>query len=435
MNKKYNIVILCGADPYIGPGIIALNLFHSLRKDGHYVEIISNQYFSETDSAIKSIANKQSDSQSILKMFSFKSIISKVKKIFRVKTNSKYLMHSINKQNHVSYSSAVLNKLNYNPDVFIYLFSHFFLNPQDLKVIYEKTNSPILFWLMDSEAMTGGCHFTWDCQGFKNNCGSCPGIQSAKRNDKTFFNLKQKREIFQSIDLQPIYATERQRQMLQESSVFKNIKSHKAHIIVEEDKYKKSPDGRSKYNLPSDKKLIFFASQNLEEERKGMRILLNSLTILASKLTEHEKSNIVLIIAGNQLNDLYTKKIQFEYIHLGYLPHSSFPEVMSCIDIFICPSIEDSGPMVINQSLMSGSPVVAFDMGVATDFIVNNKTGYLAKKGDEIDLANGVHSLLCMSNEELILVSENCRKIAIENFGTKSIINQFNVIFSSCMKN
>lgn len=341
-------------------------------------------------------------------------------------------MLSINNQNKAIYSSAVLKKIKNSPDFFIYMFSHFFLNPVDLQIMYKATKTPILFWLMDSEAMTGGCHFTWQCEKYINTCGNCPGLNSHLKNDQSFVNLINKNKVFQSVNIQPVYATEHQRQMLSKSLVFKNKESHKVYIPVDEYKYFNEREVRKKHNLPNDKKLIFFAASQIDDERKGMSILNNALNILVDRLTEVEKNELILVIAGHRFDKLEVEW-SFNYVHLGYLSQYDFAKIMNCCDLFICPSIEDSGPMVINQALMSGTPVVAFEMGIAKDFIKNGITGYIAKLGDQNDLANGIYSLLHLSDSELLSMSENCRKIALENFSSKAIVSQFNEIFKNLL--
>jgi glycosyltransferase involved in cell wall biosynthesis len=51
--------------------------------------------------------------------------------------------------------------------------------------------------------------------------------------------------------------------------------------------------------------------------------------------------------------------------------------------------------MMIPESMLCGTPVVAFDSGGAPDLIRSLETGYLAKYKDCADLANGILTLLC----------------------------------------
>jgi glycosyltransferase involved in cell wall biosynthesis len=82
-------------------------------------------------------------------------------------------------------------------------------------------------------------------------------------------------------------------------------------------------------------------------------------------------------------------------------------------DTFVCPSIEDSGPMMINESLMCGTPVVSFDMGVAGDLVHTGTTGYRARLGDCRDLARGIGAILALSPDQRDAVARECRQLAL----------------------
>ena len=64
-----------------------------------------------------------------------------------------------------------------------------FLTFKNLFEINQKTKAPIALYMMDMATVTGGCHYAWDCKGYLNNCGSCPGIYSDDPNDISRKNL------------------------------------------------------------------------------------------------------------------------------------------------------------------------------------------------------------------------------------------------------
>ena len=74
------------------------------------------------------------------------------------------------------------------------------------------------------------------------------------------------------------------------------------------------------------------------------------------------------------------------------------------------PSVLDAGPMMINQALSCGLPVVSFEMGVALDVLKNAGTGYCAKLGDYEDFANGIHFIYSLNELEYTSVSFKCFK-------------------------
>jgi glycosyltransferase involved in cell wall biosynthesis len=434
MNKKYNIIILCGVNPYSGGGIIALDMMNAFEEDGHEVKIISNEYFEFKDKNIISISRKK-EKKSFINIYSLNKTRKRILQFLKKSESlSKYNMFSLKKQVKISYSKCIVKKLNKNPDFFIYMFSHNFLTPNDLKFIYNKTNSKILFWLMDSAAMTGGCHFTWNCKGYVEYCGNCPGIKSNKNNDLTNKNMLQKHEVFNQIELYAIYGGEKMKQMLLESSLFKDKEIYKAPPPIDKDYYTNALREKSceELEFPKNKKLIFIAANQLSSERKGMKILLQALDGLSKQLADEDRKNIFLIIAGNNIKAI-EKDIPFEYKYLGFLPHDGFAKAIRSVHLFICPSIEDYGPMVINQSFMSGTPVVAFDMGVASEIIHTGITGYRAKLGDVEDLTKGIKYVLDLNAEKWQSMSDNCRALALNEFSVERVRNYFYHAFTEIL--
>ena len=73
--------------------------------------------------------------------------------------------------------------------------------------------------------------------------------------------------------------------------------------------------------------------------------------------------------------------------------------------------------MMINQSIMSGTPVVAFEMGVALDLVISGKTGYLAKLQDIRELSSGISKILYLNELDYKKMCENCRNIALKECG------------------
>ena len=141
-------------------------------------------------------------------------------------------------------------------------------------------------------------------------------------------------------------------------------------------------------------------------------------------MNKNLENRVLLLIAGSG----FDKKdlLPFEYYDLGQVDnHLGIASAYQAADIFACPSIEDSGPSMINQSLMCGTPVVSFEMGVALDLILNGKTGYRAKLKDSQDLANGMCSILNMPDAEYEEMANNCRKLALKLYEPTVNINNW----------
>ena len=182
--------------------------------------------------------------------------------------------------------------------------------------------------------------------------------------------------------------------------------------------------------LPLDKKIVFFGAANLRHPRKGMKYLIHALEILKRDNSRSIK-DVFLLIAGNGLGDM---ELPFEFKNIGYLStEEQLASAYKACDVFVCPSIEDSGPLMINQAIMSGRPVVAFNMGVAPDLVLNGITGYLANCRDSEEFAYGLKSLLELSSIEWDEYSRNCRDLGLTKFSKAVNTSQVNLILKTLL--
>jgi glycosyltransferase involved in cell wall biosynthesis len=154
-----------------------------------------------------------------------------------------------------------------------------------------------------------------------------------------------------------------------------------------------------------DKKIIFFGAARLDVPRKGFAFLRESLTLLA----RDNYLDLLLVIAGSgiayQLDAIPIKKVL-----LGNLNFEELAATYHAADIFVCPTIADSGPTMVNQSIMCGTPVVTFDVGVCMDLVLEKETGILVNKNDSFGLYNGI--CYCSKQPKYILwLEENRRNV------------------------
>jgi glycosyltransferase involved in cell wall biosynthesis len=283
---------------------------------------------------------------------------------------------------------------------------------------------------------TGGCHYAWECKGYQNSCGSCPGLFSSDPSDISNKNLNFKKGYLDRINLEVIAGSEWQLLQARASTLFKNKRIHKMLIPIDPIVFKPVDKQkiRHRLNIPADRKILFFGAVGLAERRKGMHFLIESLHRLKElmKSSDHELADKILLLIAGQEFDAMTESLPFEYTYMGYLNSGSqLAEAYQAADVFICPSIEDSGPMMVNQSIMSGTPVVSFNMGVSVDLVRTGETGYLAQLKDSNDMAMGLFRILKLAPDDYNRMSFKCREVAMRLFSPEVRIE----LLESIMKN
>ena len=64
-----------------------------------------------------------------------------------------------------------------------------FVNVRDL----AKVNKPMIWTLRDMWPMTGGCHYSMECESYRKGCGNCPQLGSRFKNDLSRLIWKRKK--------------------------------------------------------------------------------------------------------------------------------------------------------------------------------------------------------------------------------------------------
>ena len=282
-----------------------------------------------------------------------------------------------------------------------------YANAKYVRKLQELTGAKVYYWMIDEACLSGGCHFPWDCEGYKSSCTDCPMTKSRIIQSTIRKNFLHKQRYLSS-DAEVVLPTEMDRRRLEQSLLWKGHKWHKMIEIVNEEIFFPIEDAialKEELGLPIDKKLILFGSADLSEERKGMKVLIEALQKI-------DRQDVVCVVIGSQDK----LDIKLPNIRLGRVDIPTLAKLYRAVDVFVCPSLEDSGPQMINQSIMSGTPVVAFEMGVALDIVKTGETGYLAKWNDAADMAAGIEYILNISEEAYAQMSRYCRDLALKTY-------------------
>jgi glycosyltransferase involved in cell wall biosynthesis len=408
-------------NPKLASGIVALDLFNQLQKKGYNAELLVNRYDPEYPEGIISMETWLMSLKRTM-LYKLQWRYDKLKSRLKLKknnTNPDYRFFQLQEKKQIYKTERLIKKSDIKPDAIILLFVNKFINAKNIYELQEKTQAPILWLMYDMAPLTGGCHYAWDCIGYQNVCGNCPGLFSKNSYDLSHENILYKKKLLSKTRIEILAASEWQFEQAKRSSLFKDNVIHKVLLSVNPTVFKPidKESVRFKLKIPANKKILFFGSVGLTEKRKGMHYLIESLKVLKQKTESTNTSltnKIVLLIAGKEIEQI-VDSLPFEYHYLGTVNNTyGIASAYQAADVFVCPSIEDSGPMMINQSIMCGTPVVSFEMGVAFDLVINGETGYRAKLKDTDDMAEGILNILTLNVSDYKNMSDNCRQMALK---------------------
>jgi glycosyltransferase involved in cell wall biosynthesis len=253
---------------------------------------------------------------------------------------------------------------------------------------------------MDVEPLTGGCHYAFGCDGFTRSCGRCPQLGSNNDRDRSRALWERKRGFLRDLPVVFIAPTGWVESRIRESSLFGGHRVERIPLAVDTSVFRPGDqaDARDRLGLPRERKILFFGCSLHKDPRKGMSYLEEALHILAPRLRDDGGSQgvdrVLLLVAGVPSGD-WLESLPFRRVEMGHIDDDSrLALAYRASDMFVCPSVEEAGPMMIPESMLCGTPVVAFDTGGAPDLIRPGATGYLARYKDSGDLAEGIFRLL-----------------------------------------
>lgn len=270
----------------------------------------------------------------------------------------------------------VVGALDSSYDLVITLWWFGMITSTTLKALYARLKCPILIYAIDMAPITGGCFYFKDCRNFYNGCGNCPALDSASPNDFTHRNFLIKKENYSGMPV-GFMGNSWMNDFAVKSGLFTSGNVFNVSVIINDREFstRDAKIARIETGLPQERKVIFLARSSAEP-RKGCRHIIEGVVRLWNTLGEKEKKEFEIITVGDStIHDaLCVKGVNSTW--LGKLDRSALVTAYQSATFFLSASEDDAGPSMVNQSMMCGTPVIAFDNGTAQDVVVNGVTGF-----------------------------------------------------------
>lgn len=322
----------------------------------------------------------------------------------------------------------VVNKIKkIKPDLVIVYYVADFLSEKQLYRIQQVTQAPVAYYLMDMGMLTGACHYAWDCTGYQSGCIDCPMTDSSII--KTIISRKWRSRNIYYDKIKPIIVSgsEQLSQQVELSGLTKLLDVKKILIGVNSETYSPSNRvaARKDFSFLEDDIVLYFGAQNIEDKRKGFSYLLDALGLLVPMLSPEVIMKVRLFTIG-QGDPIQQCNFPFRHTHLPFISdQSQFSRTYAAADVFICPSVEDSGPMMVNESMMSGTPVIAFDVGVSKDLVISGKTGFRVPTVNSVELASVLSTFVKMTRDDRLMMNKNSRRMALQTCSMERQVESF----------
>lgn len=413
MNRK-NVLILSTGDVN-GAYEAAYKVAHIIKNMGHNV-VMCVKHKTKNENFIKPYRHSLSSAKPNLMMRIVNKIRNKISPVHPSKvisTDSKYSFFSKNESSENIHVESMLKTAGFTPDFIFTGMTVDFLNSTDLLNIYSATKAKIYNITVDMNHFTGGCHYSWGCEGYIKGCDEyCPAITKEDEKITAKNNFEKKYENAQKGNFQIIAGSGLTLLQAQHSKIYKSQKTiYNINSLIDTKLLNRKNRSIAKkvFSLSHDSFYILTGAQNMEDPRKGFSYLLQALEMLDRELPLKKKEKIVLLVVSNSVNEEFNS-VTFKKQKIDYIKDYRLLSLLyQAADLFINSSIEDSGPMMVSEALACGTPVVGFDTGILMNMVIDDYNGYKAPVTDSRKLADGIRKVFELNKD------------AFENFSTNAV--------------
>lgn len=322
--------------------------------------------------------------------------------------DDKYCFYNENEHISAYHFENILKFIKSEPDVIIAAWISFFINYDTLGRLADKFNARPFLLMNDMANITGGCHYAWDCNEYKNSCKNCPAIIDKKFSKNAFQNLQNKLNSIIKYNIKIVSASNATKGEAKSSYLFKHqkeISSINGLIDFSIFNNHNRSVAKSYFGFKNDRLLLFAGATYLNDPRKGFDRLHKALVILDKKLQKNSMQiNLLLLGSNNIISGNYTN---IEFLHKEFTADvNEYALLHQAADIYVSPSLVDSGPSMVIHALASGTPVIGFEIGFVKDFVKDGINGYVVKNFSVEDLANKLYQLIL--RDYSINIENNC---------------------------
>jgi glycosyltransferase involved in cell wall biosynthesis len=285
--------------------------------------------------------------------------------------------------------------------------------------------------------ITGGCHYTGDCERYLHGCGACPQLGSSMANDLSSSLWQRKAQAWASQPMTLVAVSHWIAECARRNPFLAQKPIHVIPNAIDAEQFRPQPKAlaRQQLNLPSETKLLLFGAVSATSPYKGFKPLVQALNHLAHDASDapaHADPKFQMVVFGNSQPHL-DQDIPFPVTHMGYInDNAKLATLYSAADIMIVPSLQDAFPKTPIEALACGTPVVCFDTSGLRDAIEHLQCGYRAELGNPKDLADGIRWVLADQTRYAQLAQRGREKVE-QQFTLRRVAQQYRMVYSEVL--
>jgi glycosyltransferase involved in cell wall biosynthesis len=156
---------------------------------------------------------------------------------------------------------------------------------------------------------------------------------------------------------------------------------------------------------------------------------------LARAVKKVSEETELVFVGDGELRDWMEEELREEIREgrvdiTGWVGHEEIPDYLNSMRLLILASEPTEGlPTAIQESFACGTPVYATPVSGVPDVVIEGETGFLMNDKEPRKIADDIEGIL--SRDDLDVISQNCRKFAIEKYSFDASVERFRTLLSN----
>ena len=310
--------------------------------------------------------------------------------------------------------------------IYIHWINHNFLSIKEIHRLL-RLGKPVVIFMHDMWAITGGCHHSFECKKYESECKKCPDIhRDLFRNVVSSTFKKKKRLLSPYKNLYVIASSQWMSDCVKRSALFGTHFLKTIPLTIDLDVFKpydKTEACKILELSPAKRYILFAANGGDANPHKGWSYFKKALSLL-------NKHGVEALVLGSTVKE--EDKAGLPIRSMGYFrDEHSLALLYSAADVLVVPSLAESFGQVIVEAFACGTLAVGFNVGGIPDLIKHLQTGYLADYNDSASLSSGIEWALVHGNDADL--KNNLQEFVRQNISYNAIARQHVETLKRCI--
>lgn len=274
-----------------------------------------------------------------------------------------------------------------------------------------QSGKPIVWTMHDMWNCTGVCHYSFECEQYKEICNSCPLLET-KGNDLSTTIQEKKRKLYEQAHIHFVAVSHWLAECCKRSTSMADSDLSVIYNAFPINDFDCTRLENGIEGIPANKKIIVMGARRLDVEVKGFKELIETTQYIAHNKPELAEK-IHLVLYGDLHDKSLLNKIEIPCTYLGTIASTEqLSRLYRHSDIVLSTALYENLPGTLIEGQASGCVPVTFGMGGQADIVSHLKTGYIADYKDAASVADGIEWAIGANVSREFLHSEVERKFA-----------------------